>query len=133
MVKGTAVVGTPKSRDSYRVIPVPPVLQKYAIALRDTKQKYVWEAGKKNSPCNPSYFRKQFKTALAQIPEVRELTPHSCRHTYVSQMQALGVDLATIQSIVGHADTDMTQHYLHVQKSIQQTAVNRYSELLTVE
>ena len=133
MVKGTAVVGTPKSRDSYRVIPVPPVLQKYAIALRDTKQKYVWEAGKKNSPCNPSYFRKQFKTALAQIPEVRELTPHSCRHTYVSQMQALGVDLATIQSIVGHADTDMTQHYLHVQKSIQQTAVNRYSELLSVE
>ena len=133
MVKGTAVVGTPKSRDSYRVIPVPPVLQKYAIALRDTKQKYVREAGKKNSPCNPSYFRKQFKTTLAQIPEVRELTPHSCRHTYVSQMQALGVDLATIQSIVGHADTDMTQHYLHVQKSIQQTAVNRYSELLSVE
>ena len=48
-------------------------------------------------------------------------------------MQSLGVDLATIQSIVGHADTDMTQHYLHVQKSIQQTAVNLYSELLTGE
>ena len=48
-------------------------------------------------------------------------------------MQALGVDLATIQSIVGHADTDMTQHYLHVQKSIQEKAVKRYSELLSVE
>ena len=118
MVKGTAVVGIPKSRDSYRTIPVPPVLQKYAVALRDTNQKYVWEAGKDNSPCNPSFFRKLFKMALSQIPEVRALTPHSCHHTYVSQMQALGVDLATIQSIVGHADTDTTQHYLHVQKSI---------------
>lgn len=41
MVKGTAVVGTPKSRDSYRVIPVPPVLQKYAIieTVEDSSQK----------------------------------------------------------------------------------------------
>lgn len=39
------------------------------------------------------------------------LTPHSCRHTYVSQLQALGVDLSTIQSLVGHVDTDMTQQY----------------------
>ena len=51
---------------------------------------------------------------------VRMLTPHSCRHTYVSQMQALGVDLPVIQSIVGHADLDMTQHYLHVQNPVKQ-------------
>ena len=58
---------------------------------------------------------------------VRVLTPHCCRHTYVSQMQALGVDLATIQSIVGHADMDMTQHYLHVQEPIRQDAIARFS------
>ena len=33
-------------------------------------------------------------------------------------MQALGVDIQTIQSIVGHADTEMTEHDLHVQESI---------------
>ena len=43
-------------------------------------------------------------------------------------MQALGVDLPTIQSIVGHADLDMTQHYLHVQDSIRQEAVNKFSK-----
>ena len=43
-------------------------------------------------------------------------------------MQALGVDIQTIQSIVGHADTDMTEHYLHVQDSIRQNAVQRFSE-----
>ena len=37
-------------------------------------------------------------------------------------MQALGVDIQTIQSIVGHADTEMTEHYLHVQESIRQSA-----------
>lgn len=59
---------------------------------------------------------------------VRVLTPHCCRHTYVSQMQALGVSVETIQSIVGHADMDMTRHYLHVQESIRQEAVDLFSE-----
>lgn len=128
MVKGSAVVGVPKSRDSFRDIPVPPNLRPYAVKLRTTELKYIWEAGREGEPCNPSYFRKLFKNALAQVPGVRPLTPHSCRHTYVSQMQALGVDLSTIQSIVGHADTDMTQHYLHVQESIRQSAVEKFSE-----
>ena len=57
---------------------------------------------------------------------VRVLTPHSCRHTYVSQMQALGVDLTTIQSLVGHADVDMTKHYLHVQDPVNMTAIAKF-------
>ena len=128
MIKGTVSVGPPKSRDSYRDIPVPPSLRHCALYLRDTENKFIWEVGKKDQPCNPSYFRDKFRAELEKIEGVRTLTPHSCRHTYVSQMQALGVDLQTIQSIVGHADIDMTQHYLHVQDSIRQAAVNRFSE-----
>ena len=43
-------------------------------------------------------------------------------------MQALGVDIQTIQSIVGHADTEMTAHDLHVQESIRQSAIQLFSE-----
>ena len=132
MVRGTAVVGQPKSRDSYRQILVPPSLREYAIALRKTDLKYIWEVGKKDQPCNPSYFRDKFKEAVGEIEGVRVLTPHSCRHTYVSQMQALGVDIQTIQSIVGHADVDMTTHYLHVQKSIRESAVEKFSEAFPI-
>ena len=116
-------------QDSYRDIPVPPNLRICAIKLRDTPNKYIWEVGKPDSPCNPSYFRDKFKEEIKKIDGVRLLTPHSCRHTYVSQMQALGIDIQTIQSIVGHACTDMTEHYLHVQDSIRQNAVNRFSEV----
>ena len=133
MIKGTAVVGTPKSRDSYRDVPVPESIREYAIKLRTTETKFIWEMKKKDAPCNPATFRDHFKKALEEIPDVRVLTPHSCRHTYVSQMQALGVDLATIQSIVGHADIDMTQHYLHVQESIRQDAITRFSKAFTSE
>ena len=50
------------------------------------------------------------------------------RHTFVSQMQALGVDIETIQNIVGHAEIDMTRHYLHVQEPKRLEAAQRFSE-----
>lgn len=84
MEKGTAVIGTPKSFDSYRVIPVPVNIRYCARFLRMVNTKFIWEAGKEDMPCNPSYFRKQFREALEQIEGVRVLTPHCCRHTYVS-------------------------------------------------
>ena len=48
-------------------------------------------------------------------------------------MQALGVDLETIKSIVGHADLDMTKHYLHVQEPIRQAAVEKFNEAFQIE
>lgn len=128
-IKGSVAIGTPKSYDSYRTVPVPPMVQYCARELRDTPDKFVWNSPKKsNQPCNPSYFSTQFQKTLESMDGVRVLTPHCCRHTYVSQMQALGVSVETIQSIVGHADMDMTRHYLHVQENVRKEAVDRFSE-----
>ena len=66
---------------------------------------------------------------MKQIVDVYDIFSGSKEYSYyVSQMQALGVDLATIQSMVGHADLDMTQHYLHVQSPIKQKAVEAFNE-----
>ena len=128
VVKGTVSIGSPKSKDSIRDIPVPLNVRSCAIKLRDTTDQFIWESPKTGFPCNPTHFRDVFRKSLEEADDVRLLTPHSCRHTYVSQMQALGVDIQTIQSIVGHADTEMTEHYLHVQESIRQSAIQLFSE-----
>ena len=128
VVKGTVSIGSPKSKDSIRDIPVPLNVRPCAIKLRDTTNQFIWESPKTGLPCNPTHFRDVFRKSLEEAGDVRLLTPHSCRHTYVSQMQALGVDIQTIQSIVGHADTEMTEHYLHVQESIRQSAIQLFSE-----
>lgn len=128
LVKGTVHIGPPKSFDSIRKIPVPPSLWKCAQVLRKTDRKFIWEERKPDIPCNPTFFRDEFRRALEGINGVRILTPHSCRHTYVSQMQALKVDVSTIQSIVGHAEIDMTEYYLHVQDNIRKEAAQRFSE-----
>ena len=98
------------------------------MALRETNYKYIWQSPRRDAPCNPSFFRDEYKKAMELVEGVRMLTPHSCRHTFVTQMQALGVDIPTIQSIVGHADMDMTQHYLHVRESVRQEAVKKFSQ-----
>ena len=61
MVKGTAVVGTPKSYDSYRVIPVPVNVRYCARLMAATDKNFVWEEKKPDQPCNPSHFQDQFK------------------------------------------------------------------------
>ena len=128
-IKGSVAIGEPKSQDSYRTIPVPDNVQCCARLLRENADKFIWESPKKpGSPCNPSYFSKLFKEAVGAVEGVRVLTPHSCRHTFISQMQALGVSMETIQSIAGHADMDMTRHYLHVEESVRKDAARRMSE-----
>ena len=126
LVKGTVKIGPPKSRDSIRDIPIPEQYRYAALALRDTSKQFIWEVGKPGIPCNPTYFRDKFKEYLSNVDGVRLLTPHSCRHTYVSQLQALGVDIPTIQSLCGHAEVDMTEHYLHVQENVRLAAVKRF-------
>ena len=128
LVKGTVKIGPPKSKDSVRNIPIPENYRYCAIALRDTNKKFIWEVGKPGMPCNPTYFRDKFREYLSMVDGVRILTPHSCRHTYVSQLQALRVDISTIQSLCGHAEVDMTQHYLHVQEPVRLAAVEKFGK-----
>ena len=133
-IKGSVAIGPPKSFDSYRTIPVPPMVQYCARALRETDDKFIWNSPKKaDQPCNPSHFANLFRKTLEQIGGVRVLTPHSTRHTYVSMMQMLGVDIETIQNLTGHAEVDMTRHYLHVQEPKRLDAVQRFSDAFSTK
>lgn len=134
-IKGTAVISSPKSFDSYRTIPVPQSVRSCAVLLRNHGgSTFLFESPKKpGNPINPSYFDDLFRKALEAVEGVRVLTPHCCRHTYVSQMQALGIDMETIQSLVGHADVDMTAHYLHLQEPKRQAAAEKFSSAFAAD
>ena len=128
MVKGSPKIGPPKTKTSYRDIPVPSHLREIAKEFRNISEQFIWH-GEEVPICNPSVFRKHFRKALIAAGKVRLLSPHCCRHTYVSQLQAQGVPLETIQSLTGHADVDMTEHYLHVQKEVKEDAAQKLNSL----
>ena len=123
MVKGTAIVGTPKSYDSYRVIPVPVNVRYCARLMAATDRKFVWEEKKPDQPCNPSHFRDQFRKALEGIDGVRVLTPHCCRHTYVSNLEKKGVPMEQIARLAGHSRITTTDVYLHTDMATLSNAV----------
>lgn len=128
-IKGTAEIGNPKNASSFRVIPVPETVRPDAIALRKTDKKFIWEAGRKGKPCNPSYFGDKFKESLSTIEGMPILTPHCCRVTYVSVMQSLGVKLETISHLVGHTTTRITEsRYLRVQDETCKDALSRFDQ-----
>ena len=128
MVKGSVSISTPKSFDSNRDIPVPENIRDCVLALRDTTDKYIFQSPVAEQPINPSTFRKYYKEMLESIPGVRYLSAHACRHTYVSTLHSLGVDQATLQSLVGHSTMLMTQRYLHVHPSVQRDAVDKFAK-----
>lgn len=134
-VKGTAEIGPCKTNTSYRVVPIPRIMRQYAIKLRENcTGTLIWESPrKKGSPVNKSYFSDLFRAAVEGVEGVRVLTPHCCRHTFVSMMQTLGVDIETTQSICGHADKKMTQKYLHVQEEVRVHAMERYSQTFGID
>lgn len=128
LVGGKANVGSPKSLSSMRDVPLPSSAICYAAMLvQQASGKYLIPGTMPDKPYNPSSFRHAYYTRLKACG-VRMLSPHCCRHTYVSLMQNAGVDIETIKFLVGHSQVKMTEHYLHVQKQVKMDAVNRFDK-----
>ena len=74
---------------------------------------------------------KDFKSTFTRTVEaakIPKITFHELRHTTASRLNELGVDLASIQEYLDHADARTTQQYIHKPKKNILDAVKRLSE-----
>ena len=53
------------------------------------------------------------------------VTPHTLRHTFATRLLEEGVDLVTIQELMGHEDPESTLIYTHTNKKIKFEAVEK--------
>jgi site-specific recombinase XerD len=59
----------------------------------------------------------------------QRVTPHQLRHTFATHLIRNGVDVRTVQELLGHADLQTTARYLHSDVRTKQAAVGKLTAL----
>lgn len=77
-------------------------------------QKWVFNGQTKNIPLSASRIQSIVKEIREKSGIQKEITTHTLRHSYATHLLEDGVDLVTIQKLLGHAKIETTMIYLHI-------------------
>jgi integrase len=77
------------------------------------------------TPCRN--FRTAFERAVHKA-DIADFTFHDLRHTFASRLVMAGVDLPTVQALLGHKTIAMILRYTHLSSDHKQRAVEKLEQ-----
>ena len=108
-------IGTTKSVKGNRRIPIAKEFQSHVRYLREHGgDRYLWTSPRENGLFTIEEFRNRYNRAIKTVPGVTYRSPHCCRHTYITMLQARQVPMDMIRVLAGHEDMTTTLGYTHV-------------------
>lgn len=111
-----------------RVIPINQTLHKELSAIpRESDSEYVFSDQNGRSVGD---FKKAFSSALKRAG-IEDFRFHDLRHTFGSHLVMQGVDLRTVQQVMGHKEIKMTMRYSHLSPEYVQEAMERLDNVWT--
>lgn len=109
-----------------RIIPIHPKIQKYVRYWYNLGGNTLILNKRGESMTAGNYRESYFHPLMEQYGFRKELTPHSCRHTFASMLSASGVDTLHIQKLIGHTDYALTANvYTHPEIKELQKAIKK--------
>lgn len=72
------------------------------------------EAQKIDSPMTPRSVQRMIHKYALQAGITKEITPHTMRHSFATDLLMGGADLRAVQALLGHSSITTTQIYTHV-------------------
>ena len=125
MANGVITGGIKTDAGKDRIIPIHPKILKYVKEWHDKKGDRLICDDKGKFLSVKKYRTKMYYPAL-QAANVRQLTPHACRHTFGSLMAEAGVEPINTQKLMGHADYSTTANtYTHLEIEALKKAIER--------
>jgi site-specific recombinase XerD len=99
-----------------RLVPLSPRLLEVLRAYWLTNRPRVWLFPGRDpaKPLNGTAIQRLCQRVVTRLGLPKRVTPHTLRHSFATHMLEAGVDLRTVQAILGHTDLTTTANYLHV-------------------
>lgn len=117
-------ITVPPKWNSYRTLPLSPA----AIAVIDRQPKvsnYIFP-NKLGKVQQPNTWTQKYRRWKRTLPPDLQVNPHELRHTYGTKLRRDGVDIYTIQKLLGHKSIDVTTEiYVHAETDAMRSAVER--------
>jgi integrase/recombinase XerC len=106
-------------RNKTRVVPLLPqvrdAIETYVAACPYSPAKnQALFRGARGGPLEPSQIRRAVRRARGRLGLSERTTPHALRHSFATHLLGRGVDLRSLQELLGHASLSSTQIYTAV-------------------
>jgi site-specific recombinase XerD len=92
------------------------------------KSDYLFPSGTGTRPLDSQNFTNRVFVKAVKGADLAGFRWHDLRHTFASRLVMKGVDLRTVQELLGHETLTMTLRYAHLSPAHQLEAVKRLDE-----
>jgi site-specific recombinase XerD len=99
-----------------RLVPLSPrLLEELRAYWRSYRpQTWLFPGAMPDKPLHPGNVQRLCRRLTARLGMTKHVTPHTLRHSFATHMLEAGIDVVTLQAILGHTDLQTTAHYLHI-------------------
>jgi len=113
-----------------RVVPLTPLvveaIREYLPCRPETQSNHLFVSRVGGRPIAGRVINRMLKRVLEDAGmDEQGITPHRLRHTFATHLIRNGVDVRTVQELLGHADLQTTARYLHSDTRTKQAAVGK--------